>query len=48
MKLLRFGVSGRIYKWTNSYPYKRRARVLADGKHGRKILLKQGVTQGEV
>jgi hypothetical protein len=46
VKLLRFGVSGRIYKWTNSYLYNRRARV--DGKHSQKILLKQGVPQGGV
>ena len=36
-----------MYKWTNSYLYNRRARVLVDGKLGRKILLRQGVPQGE-
>ena len=48
VKLLRFGVSGRMYKWTNSYLNNRRARVLVDGKLGRKILLRQGVPQGGV
>ena len=47
VKLLRFGVSGRMYKWTNSYLYYRRARVV-DGKQGQKILLKQGLPQGGV
>ena len=36
VKLLRFGVSGSMYKRTNSYLYNRRARVLVDGKLGRK------------
>lgn len=48
VKLLRVGVSGRMYKWSKSYLYNRRARVLIDGKCGRKILLKQGVPQGGV
>ena len=48
VKLLRFGVSGRMYKRTNSYLYNRRARVLVDGKLGQKILLRQGVPQGGV
>jgi hypothetical protein len=46
VKLLNFGVSGRMYKWTNSYLHNRKARVIVDGKHSRKILLKQGVPQG--
>ena len=48
VKLLRFGVSGRMYKRTNSYLYNRRARVLVDGKLEQKILLRQGVPQGGV
>ncbi len=48
VKLLRVGLSGRMYKWTSSYLYNRRARILVDGKLGRKILLRQGVPQGGV
>ena len=48
VKLQRFGVNGRMYKWTNSYLKNRRARVMVDGKLGKKILLKQGVPQGGV
>ncbi|CAC5369599.1 unnamed protein product [Mytilus coruscus] len=44
-KLLRYGISGRMYKRIKSYLYKRRARVLVNGQYGRKVLLKQGVPQ---
>ncbi|OOY33764.1 hypothetical protein BOV88_13545 [Solemya velum gill symbiont] len=47
-KMLRYGISGRMYKWTKSYLYNRRARVLVDGQCGQKVLLKQGVPQGGV
>ncbi|CAC5409991.1 unnamed protein product [Mytilus coruscus] len=47
-KVLRYGISGRMYKWTKSYLYNRRARVLVDGQCGRKVLLKQGVPQGGI
>ena len=42
---LRYGISGRMYNWTKSYLYNRRARVRVDGQCGRKVLLKQGVPQ---
>jgi len=45
VKLLRYGISGRMYNWTKSYLYNRRARVLVDGQCGRIVLLKQGVPQ---
>ena len=45
VKHLRYGISGRMYNWTKSYLYNRRARVLVDGQCGRKVLLKQGVQQ---
>ncbi|CAG2193511.1 unnamed protein product [Mytilus edulis] len=44
-KMLRYG---RMHKWTKSYLYNRRARVLVDGQCGQKVLLKQGVPQGGV
>ncbi|CAC5373542.1 unnamed protein product [Mytilus coruscus] len=47
-KMLRYGVSGIMYKWTKSYLYNRKARVQVDGQCGRKVLLKQGVPQGGV
>ncbi|CAG2247163.1 unnamed protein product [Mytilus edulis] len=46
-KMLRYGISGRMYKWTKCYWYNRRSRVLVDGKCGQKVLLKQGVSQTE-
>ena len=48
LKLLRYGISGRMYNWTKSYLYNRRARVLVDEQCGRKVLLKQDVSQGGV
>ena len=48
VKLLRYGISGRMYNWIKLYLYNRRARVLVDGQCGRKVLLKQGVPQGRV
>jgi hypothetical protein len=48
VKLLQYGISGRMYNWTKSYLYNRRARVQVDGQCGRKVLLKQGVPQGGV
>ena len=47
-ELLRHDISGRMYKWTNSYLYNRKPRVQVDGQSGRKVLLKQGVPQGGV
>ena len=47
-KTLRYGISGRMYKWTKSYLYNRRVRVLVDGQCGQKVLLKPGVPQGGV
>jgi hypothetical protein len=44
LKPLRYGISGRMYNWTKSYMYNRRARVLVDGQCGRKVLLKQGAS----
>ena len=48
VKLLRNGIRGNMYQWTKSYLHNRRARVLVDGRCGRKILLRQGVPQGGV
>ena len=35
-----------MYKWTKSYLHNRRARVMVDNKHSRKLLLRHGVPQG--
>ena len=48
VKLLRSGIQGNMYRWTKSYLHNRRARVLVDGRCGRKVLLRQGVPQGGV
>jgi hypothetical protein len=48
VKLLQYDISERMYNWTKSYLYNRRARVLVDEQCGRKVLLKQGVPQGGV
>ena len=48
VKLLRSGIQGNMYKWTKSYLHNRRARVLVNGRYGRKVLLRQGVPQGGV
>ena len=48
VKLLRYGVSGNLYRWTKSYLHNRRARVSVDGKKSKKVLLRHGVPQGGV
>ena len=48
VKLLRYGIRGNMYRWTKSYLYNRRARVLVDGHCSHKVLLRQGVPQGGV
>ena len=48
VKLMRNGVANNMLKWIQSYLFKRRARVSLDQLSSRKILLRQGVTQGGV
>jgi ribonuclease HI len=48
VKLLRYGIHGRMYKWIKSYLHNRTARVQVDGRCGRKVLLREGVPQGGV
>lgn len=48
VKLLRCGIGGNMYQWIKSYLHNRRARVMVDGRCGRKVLLRQGVPQGGV
>ena len=48
VKLLRNGIQGNMYRWTKSYLYNRRARVIVNNHTGKKVLLRQGVPQGGV
>ena len=48
VKLMRNGVDNNMLKWIHSYLFNRRARVSLDQLSSRKILLRQGVTQGGV
>ena len=48
VKMLRYGITGNLYRWTKSYLHNRRARVVVDGKNSKKILLRHGVPQGGV
>ena len=42
-KLLRAGVSGKMYRWISSFLYHRMARVKLDGSLSREIRLNEGV-----
>ena len=46
VKLLRNGIADNMLKWIQSYIFNRRARVSLDQLISRKILLRQGVSQG--
>ena len=48
VKMLRSGISKRMYKWTKSYLNNTKARDLIGGQFGKKVLLRQGVPQGGV
>ena len=48
VKLQRTGVTSNMYNWIKAYLYNRRARVLVDRAHSKKILLRHGVPQGGV
>ena len=48
LKLLRMGVTGRMFEWLAQYLENRTARVQVEGKLSRKRTLEQGVPQGGV
>ena len=48
VKLQRSGIAGNMLRWIKSYLHNRRARVRADGREGKKVLLRHGVPQGGV
>jgi hypothetical protein len=48
VKLQRTGIQDNMHRWTKSYLHNRRARVLIEGRCGRKVLLRYAVPQGVV
>jgi len=48
LKLLRFGVCGKMYKWLNDFLFRRTARVKLDGALSNLVKMREGVPQGGV